>query len=67
MKTAKDLAFKAYCEAARKAKEGYFDKYTPKERFESFWSEWYGRQEHKDSFNSEHFVMIDRRVYIQAE
>ena len=66
MTTAKDLAHKAYFESIKAIGE-INDESKVNERFENFWSEWYGRQEHKDGFRSEHFVMIDRRVYIQAE
>lgn len=87
MKTAKELAYKAYCDALKLAVYKVPGECSPlneidigdvfltfdiqptelRERFENWWSEWYGRQEHKDSFNAEHFVMIDRKVYIQAE
>jgi hypothetical protein len=90
MTTAKDLAFKAYCDALKLAcykinkktnspdelrftdlsdvfNELNMDGTELKERFENWWDEHYVRAEHKDGFNSEHFVMIDLKVYIQAE
>jgi hypothetical protein len=47
----------------------YPDKTSPqiKEHFENWWSEWYGRQDHKDSFHVELSVFIEGKRYIQAE
>jgi hypothetical protein len=67
MTTAKELARKAFCDAVKKERDGWFHNFSPEERFESWWSEWYGTQEHKECFNAKHFVTIDRKVYIEAE
>jgi hypothetical protein len=68
MRTAKELAFKAFmANVIVNPNEADFDMMLWKTRFENFWSEYYVRAEHKDGFNSEHFVMIDRSVYIKAE
>ena len=73
MRTAKELAFKAYCEGLMDGMISKFEDLSPDDqakaenRFENWWSEHYVRAEHKDGFNSEHFVMIDRSVYIKAE
>jgi hypothetical protein len=68
MRTAKELAFKAFmANVIVNPNESDFDIMLWKERFESWWSVYYVRAEHKDGFNAEHFVMIDRKVYIQAE
>lgn len=67
METAKELAFKAFCDAVKMEREGWFNNFPPEERFESWWSEWYGRQDHKECFNAKHSVFIDLKKYIQAE
>ena len=68
MRTAKDLAFKAFMtNVIVNPNEADFDIMLWRERFENWLSEYYVRGDHKDGFNSEHFVMIDRKVYIQAE
>lgn len=67
MTTAKDLAKKAYCDAVKKERDGYHNNFTPEERFESWWSEYYNREEHKDGFHHKHSVFIDLKRFIQAE
>ena len=74
MKTAKELAFKAYCDALivadPKFKEDWAgDDYDAKirEAFENWWASYYHRQEHKDSFHVEISVFIEGKRYIQAE
>jgi hypothetical protein len=67
MRTAKDLAFKAYLSGMQKTTPVKIEEDEIRERFESWWSEHYVRAEHKDGFNAELFVMIDLKVYIQAE
>ena len=67
MRTAKDLARKAYLDGMQKVTPVKIEKDEIRERFENWWDEHYVRAEHKDGFNSEHFVMIDLKVYIQAE
>lgn len=69
MKTAKELARKAFCDAVKlqKEKEGYFDKFTPEERFEGWWREWYSSEEHKDSFHHDLDVFIGLKRYIKVE
>jgi hypothetical protein len=88
MTTAKELAFKAYCDSLKIAvyklqkKEGTYDfsiktedvyktfditESELKERFDNWWSEWYGREEHKDGFHKKHSVLIDLKTYIPAE
>ena len=68
MKTAKDLAYKAYCDALKKI--GTIDEAIIRPAFESWWSEWYSREsflEHKDRFYHVHNVYVDGKRYIQAE
>ena len=70
MRTAKDLAWKAYNDGLKIVNPDYCNEFNAsqrRERFENWWDEHYVRAEHKDGFNAEHFVMIDRKVYIQAE
>jgi hypothetical protein len=87
MKTAKELAYKAYCDALKLAVYKVPGERSPlheidlgdvfntfdiqpdelRERFESWWSEWYSREEHKDGFRHKHNVYIDNKRYIQAE
>jgi len=67
MTTAKELARKAFCDAVEMQKKGWFDKFSPEDRFESWWSEWYGRAEHKDAFHAERNVYVDGKRYIPAE
>jgi hypothetical protein len=67
MRTAKELAFKAYLTGMQKATPVKIEEGEIREVFENWWSEYYVRGDHKDGFNSELFVMIDRSVYIKAE
>lgn len=69
MTTAKDLAKKAFCDAIELERKGWFKnfRWTPEERFESWWSEYYGREEHKNGFYHKHSVFIDLKRFIQAE
>jgi hypothetical protein len=70
MQTAKQLAFKAWCDGMKCIDPDYVNKYSIGEitnRFESWWREYYIRSEHKEGFNAKHFVMIDQKVYIQAD
>jgi hypothetical protein len=67
MTTAKDLARKAYVDAVQKEREGWHKNFSPEERFESWWSEYYSREEHKDGFYHKHSVFIDLKRFIQAE
>jgi hypothetical protein len=75
--TAKELAFKAYCDALIVAdprfKEDWGDtqedyETTIKESFEKWWSiHYWNNDPYKDHFNSRHIVHIDGKKYIQAE
>ena len=65
MTTAKDLAFKAFC--YNLPKDVDYSTSDIKERFENWWSEWYGREEHRDGFYHKHSVFIDLKRFIQAE
>ena len=65
--TAKELACKAFCDAVKMEKEGWFTKYSPEERFEVWWSEYFIGGDHKDSFNTQHNVYINGHRYIKAE
>jgi len=70
MTTAKQLAFKAWCDAIRFVDKSYLENSEEtaiKSRFESWWSEWYGRAEHKDAFHAERNVYVDGKRYIPAE
>jgi len=65
MTTAKELAYKAYCDSLRRI--GTIDELIVRPYFEGWWSEWYGTEEHKDSFYPKHNVYVDGKRYIQAE
>lgn len=66
MTTAKELAKKAFCDAVKLERKGFFNNYSPEERFESWWSEnYYG--DHKDSFYKEMSVLIELREYIPVQ
>lgn len=73
MTTAKDLAFKAWCDAMIKSEKTYTSESKfmsmneAKERFELWWSDWYTCQNHKNGWNPEHNVYLDGKRYIQAE
>jgi hypothetical protein len=67
MKTAKDLAWKAYLDGMQKDYPVKIDENEIKERFENWWKEWYYHREHKNSFNPEFSVFIEGKRYIQAE
>ena len=76
MKTAKDLAFKAFClnidvptrmslfHRADKSNES--KEVQIKERFENWWSQNYGNKDQPE-FNPELSVFIEGKRYIQAE
>ncbi len=66
MKTAKELAYKAYCHWITMDTEEELGDNEIKARFENWWSEWY-YPGHRDSFHHEHNVYIDGKRYIQAE
>ena len=65
MKTAKDLAFKAY--------RVHIKEYDPiptaetKNSFEHWWNFWYNDNNQEDWFSPELSVFIDGKRYIQAE
>ena len=66
MKTAKEIAFKAFLENI----DGKFANESPaslRERFDNWWSEWYHHEEHRGCFYHEHDVYIDGIRYIKAE
>jgi hypothetical protein len=68
MKTAKEIAFKAFMEnVIVNPNEGDLDMMLWKARFESWWSEWVTRGDHKDKFTPELSVFIEGKRYIQAE
>ena len=68
MRTAKELAFKAFMtNVIVNPNEADFDMMLWRERFESWWSEYYIRAEHKDGFYCEHNLYIDGHRYIKAE
>jgi hypothetical protein len=66
MKTAKELAYKAYYDATAHSFR-IDDEITLKERFENWWIEHYVRGDHKDSFHHEHNVYVDGKRYMQVE
>jgi hypothetical protein len=61
MKTAKELAFKAYIQ--------FYNLHPDEmgERFEHWWRDNYIDGEYKDSFQPKHNVYVDGERYIQAE
>jgi hypothetical protein len=65
MKTAKDLAWKAYSDNEYAIK-GFIVKEEVMERFENWWSENYGNI-NSTKFTPEHNVFVENRRYIQAE
>jgi hypothetical protein len=62
--TAKELAFKAYCEAFRVC--GVTPEETLTERFENWWSDNYGNRD-TIQFNPKYNVYVEGRRYIQAD
>lgn len=69
MRTAKDIAYKAWFENLIDSEDNPYT-YTPtkkQERFENWWREWYHREDHKDCFYNEKNVFIDGKRYIKAE
>jgi hypothetical protein len=70
MKTAKDLAYKAWRDAIKFVDKSYLENSEEtaiKERFENWWKEWFYREDHKDCFHPEHNIFINGKRYIQAE
>lgn len=70
MKTAKELAHKAYFDVYLNESHKhpkFINVGKLEERFENWWSEWYSRNDHKDCFDPKHNVYIDGKKYIQAE
>lgn len=76
MTTAKELAYKAYCDALIIADPRFKQDWgntqkdyeiTIKESFENWWKEWFYRDDHKDCFHPEHNVFINGKRYIQAD
>ena len=68
MTTAKDLAWGAYLTAFKQIGTVTDDAIPNiRERFESWWSEYYSREEHRDGFYHKHSVFIDLKRFIQAE
>jgi len=72
MKTAKELAWKAYVDGLLDGMTGKFENLTPgaqtdvKVKFENWWSNNYGNKD-TTKFNPEVSVFIEGRRYIQAE
>jgi hypothetical protein len=66
--TAKELAFKAYCDAHRENGNTLFlaNEDLVKAHFEIWWSANYGNK-YATTFYTEHNVFIENRRYIQAE
>jgi len=68
MTTAKELARKAYCDAVKAEREGFFNNFSPEDRFEQWWSEWFHSNDHKNCFYDKGpTVFIDLKKYIKAE
>jgi hypothetical protein len=70
MTTAKDLAFKAWCDAIKFVDKSYLENSEEtaiKKRFENWWKEWYYGNDHKDCFHPEHSVFMNGKRYIQAD
>jgi hypothetical protein len=67
MKTAKDLAYKAFRQYYTPLPKNDIEIMEMKEQFENWWRMNYHDNEHRDHFQAEHFVLINQKVYIQAE
>ena len=66
MKTAKELAYKAYMDGMQKAVPVKINPDEIMEGFENWWSNNYGNSD-TTKFNAEHNVYVENRRYIQAE
>ena len=71
LKSAKDLAFKAYCDGLKLNENEHFNPNDPnelQERFENWWIEWYGDR-HGNSFlsNCQLDIFVGTKRYIQGE
>jgi hypothetical protein len=64
MTTAKELAWKAFCDGIKFVNPDY--KVALRERFENWWSENYGNVD-ATNFRPEHNIYVENRRYIQAE
>jgi hypothetical protein len=65
MKTAKEIAFKAYC--ANLPKDVDYATADLQIRFDNWWGEWFHRGEHRECFYHKHDLYLDGKRYIQAE
>jgi hypothetical protein len=72
-KTAKELAWKAFCDALIIADPRFKEdwaaddyEYTIRERFENWWSDNYGNRD-TVQFNPTYSVYVEGKKYIQAE
>lgn len=69
MKTAKELAWKAYCDGMKYVNPDYVNEFNVsdlRERFENWWSDNYGNRD-ATRFHSEINIYVELRRYIQAE
>lgn len=65
MRTAKELAFKAYCHNLPKDED--IATARLQERFNNWWSEWFHGDEHRGCFRHDYNVYVEGRRYIRAE
>jgi hypothetical protein len=69
MTTAKELAWKAYCDGIKRINPDFIHEFTLPElhqRFENWWSDNYGNRD-TTKFNPEVNIFVENRRYIQAE
>ena len=67
--TAKELAWKAYCDGIKRINPDFIHESTLpelKERFENWWSDNYGNRD-TIQFNPKYNVYVEGKRYIQAE
>jgi hypothetical protein len=69
MISAKELAWKAYCDGMKHVNPDYVNEFTLpnlNEFFENWWSNNYGNRD-STKFHPEHNVFIENKRYIRAE
>ena len=68
MKTAKDLAYKAFCHnLIEPHNDAPYSEYEKQQKFESWWRDWFIDGDRRGHLHEEHSVFIEGRRYIRAE
>ena len=65
MRTAKEIAFKAFCHNLPKDTD--FSTASLQMKFDNWWSEWFHSGEHRGCFYPEHNIFVEGHRYIKAE